>query len=92
MVGVSRTGVSRAAGVVFGLPLVLMLVAAIAAQLVWGVPFGGAAAGLCGGGALALLIARRAGLGDWVDPILVEIRARRPQPAGNDRAGESENR
>ncbi len=92
LVGVPRAGVSRAAAVVFGLPVVFVLVAAAAAQLLWGAAFAGAVAGLCGGGALALLIARRAGLDDWVDPVLVEIRARRAQPAGNGRAGGSENR
>ena len=92
LVGVPRAGVSRAAAVVFGLPVAFMLVATVVAQLLWGAAFAGAVAGLCGGGALALLIARRAGLDDWVDPVLVEIRARRERPAGNGRAVESENR
>ena len=92
LVGVPRVGVSRAAAVAFGLPLVLMLLAAAAAQWVWGAAFGGAAAGFAGGGVLALLIARRAGLDDWVAPVLVEIRARRLAPAGDGRAAERENR
>lgn len=92
LVGVSRVGVSSAAAVVFGLPLILMLVAAVAAQWVWGAAFGGAAVGLSGGGVLALLVARRAGLDDWVDPVLVEIRARQRAPAGDGRAAERENR
>lgn len=75
LVGVSRVGMSLAAAVVFGLPLGLMLAAAAAAQVIWSAAFAGAAAGLVGGGAFALLIARRAGLDDWVGPVLVEIRA-----------------
>ena len=92
LVGVSRVGISRAAAVVFGLPLVLLLLAAAAAQLVWGAAFAGAAAGFSGGGALAFLVARRAGLDGWVDPVLLEIRARGLAPAGDGRADESENR
>ena len=76
LVGVARAGVSLAAAVVFGLPLGLMLAAAAAAQVLWNAGFAGALAGLIGGGALALLAARRAGLDDWVDPVLVEVRAR----------------
>ena len=76
LVGVSRAGVSLATAVVFGLPLGLMLAAAAAMQMLWNAGFSGALAGLIGGGALALLAARRGGLDDWVDPVLVEFRAR----------------
>ena len=77
LVGVARAGVSLAAAVVFGLPLGVMLAAAAATQVLWNAGFAGALAGLIGGGTLALLAARRAGLDDWVDPVLVEIRSRR---------------
>lgn len=83
LVGVSRAGISRAAALVFGLPLGFMLAFAAAAQALWGAAFAGAAAGLVVGGALALLLARRAGMDDWVDPVLVEIRARRMPAAGD---------
>ena len=82
LVGVSRAGISLAAAVIFGLPLGFMLAAAAAAQALWSAAFAGAVAGLIGGGALALLAARRAGLEGWVDPVLVEIRARRDAGSG----------
>ena len=88
LVGVPRMGVSRAATVVFGVPLALVMAAAAAAQWLWGEGFAGAVAGLAGGGASAWLIARGAGLDDWVGPVLVERRARRLAPDGDDRAGE----
>ena len=91
LVGVSRAGISRAAALVFGLPLGLMLALAAVAQALWSAAFAGAAAGLVGGGALALLLARRAGLDDWVAPVLVEIRARMPA-AGDTRAAAMEER
>ena len=83
LVGVSRVGMSLAAVVVFGLPLILMLAAAAAAQVLWtaGAAFA-AAAGLAGGGFLSLLLARRARLERWVEPILVEIRARQDVGSG----------
>ncbi len=92
LVGVSRVGISRAAAVAFGFPLVLMLIAAAVAELLWGAAFAGAATGFSGGGVLALLVARRAGLDDWVDPVLLEIRARGLPAAGDGRAAETENR
>ena len=91
MVGVSRGGISLAAVLVFGLPLGLMLGFAALAQVLWSGAFAGAAAGLVGGGALALLLARRTGLDDWVDPVLVEIRARPMLEAGDTRAAAREN-
>ena len=91
LVGVPRVGISRAAAVVFGLPLALMLVATVAAQWLSGAPLAGAAAGLAGGGALAWIVARRAGLDDWVDPVLVDIRARGLPPADDGRAAERQN-
>ena len=66
-----------------------MLAFAALAQALWSAAFVGAAGGLVGGGALALLAARRAGLDDWVDPVLVEIRARRMPAAGDSRAAAS---
>ena len=83
LVGVSRVGMSLAAVVVFGLPLGLMLAAAVAAQVLWtaGSAFA-AATGLVVGGCLSLLVARRARLTRWVEPILVEIRARQDVAAG----------
>ena len=90
LVGVSRGGISLAAALVFGLPLGLMLAFAAVAQALWGAAFAGAAAGLVGGGALALLVARRAGLDDWVDPVLVEIRAQGMPAAGDIRAAARE--
>ena len=83
LVGVSRVGMSLAAIVVFGLPLGLMLAAAAAAQVLWtaGAAFA-AAAGLVGGGCLSLLLSRRARLERWIEPILVEIRARQDVAAG----------
>ena len=88
LVGVSRVGMSLAATVVFGLPLGLMLAAAAAAQVLWtgGVALAGAASGLIAGGFLSLLLARHARLDRWVEPILVEIRARRDVAAGHDGA------
>ena len=83
LVGVSRAGISLAAALVFGLPLGFMLAFAAVAQALWGTAFAGAAAGLAGGGVLALLLARRAGMDDWVDPVLVEIRAGRMPAAGD---------
>ncbi len=87
LVGVSRGGISLAAALVFGLPLGFMLAFAAAAEALWSWAFPGAAAGLVGGGALALLLARRAGLDDWVDPVLVEIRVRRMPAAAGEREG-----
>lgn len=91
LVGVSRAGISLAVALVFGLPLGFMLAFAAVAQALWGTAFAGAAAGLVGGGVLALLLARRAGLDGWVDPVLVEIRAGRIPAAGDTRAAAGEN-
>ena len=87
LVGVSRAGMSLAAIVVFGLPLGLMLAAAAAAQVLWtaGAAFA-AAAGLVAGGCLSLFLARRVRLTRWVEPTLVEIRARQDVAAGEDGA------
>ena len=82
LLGVSRVGMSLAAAVVFGLPLSLMLASATVTQALWDTAFAGAAGGLVVGAALALRIARRTGLEDWVNPVLVEIRARQHLPAG----------
>ena len=91
LVGVSRAGISLAAALVFGLPLGLMLAFAALAQALWSAAFAGAAAGLVGGGGLALLLARRAGLDDWVDPVLVDMRAQRMPAAADTRAAAGEN-
>ena len=75
LLGVSRSGMSLAAAVVFGLPLSLMLASATVTHALWDAAFAGAAGGLVVGAALALRIARRTALEDWVNPVLVEIRA-----------------
>ena len=81
LVGVSSVGMSIAASIVFGLPLSLMLAAAALAQALWSAALAGAVFGLVGGGILSLLFARRKGLDDWVEPVLVEVR-RRQDSAG----------